>query len=197
VFQLATIDAETGAPRVRTLVFRGFLSGSGDDRPMMLATTDIRSGKVRDLAQRADVEVCWWVEARQEQFRMAGRGWVVGPGADGRGVPGLEVDWEEKRKEVFNSMSPWMRASWCVPVAPGTRVEGGYEATKAWRGRLAGLGEDVGEEERRDVEVAFGNFGIVVVEPVEVDYLELGVDPNRRTVFRREEKGWVEEEVVA
>ena len=53
------------------------------------------------------------------------------------------------------------------------------------------------ERRKRDVEAAFANFGLVVIEPVEVDFLELGVEPNRRTVFRHEEgKGWVEEELV-
>ena len=82
-------------------------------------------------------------------------------------------------------------------VAPGERVVGGYEATKVWRATLAGLSEDgIGEEEKRDVEAAFANFGLVVIEPVEVDFLEPGVELNRRTVFRHEGKGWVEEEVV-
>ena len=198
VFQLATIDAHSGVPRVRTLVFRGL---EGEERPMILATTDIRSGKVQDMAQKADVEACWWVEGRQEQFRMTGRGWVVGPDARTHvDVPGLALDWDKKRREMFNSMSARMRASWCVPVAPGEKVVGGYEATKGWRTTLAGLGEEferIGEEEKRDVEVAFANFGLVVIEPIEVDFLELGVEPNRRTVSRHEEgKGWVEEEVV-
>ena len=193
----ATIDAHLGVPRVRTLVFRGL---EGDEKPVILATTrtDVRSGKVRDMAQRADVEVCWWVEEQQEQFLVMGRGWVVGFDARTHvDVPGLALDSDEKR-EMFNSMSARMRANWCVPIAPGEKIVGGYEATKGWNATLAGLGEEgIGEEEKGDVEAAFANFGLLVIEPVEVDFLELGVEPNRRTVFRHEEgKGWVEERVV-
>jgi pyridoxamine 5'-phosphate oxidase len=97
---------------------------------------------------------------------------------------------------MFDTMSAHMRASWCAPV-PGSVIEGGYEASYGWRKTLPKLGEAVGEEEERDLGVALGNFALVVIEPVEVDHVELGVLPYRRTTFKIDGEGrWFEEAVV-
>lgn len=46
-----------------------------------------------------------------------------------------------------------------------------------------------GEEgyDAKDYEEALGNFALLLIDPIEVDYVELGVMPNRRTKFVRQE----------
>lgn len=202
-------------------------------RPLLLTSTDARTPKVRQLAQNARVEIAWWIPGIQEQFRIAGRAYVlpspefgtdtvvppVGEVLAGEkaqmelGVrklegdfPGAELggegfDWEGKRVEVFDTMSGHMKASWVRPV-PGTPLPGGYAAAKEWPESLPKLSEveegDGGEESKRLLKDALKNFALVVIDPMEVDYVELGVMPNQRTNFRLDKSNgeWVEEIVV-
>ena len=49
-------------------------------------------------------------------------------------------------------------------------------------------------------QIALGNFAMVIFEPTQVDWVQLGEHPNRRTLFtRKDEQGgthWVEEILV-
>ena len=81
--QLASVD-ESGLPRVRTVVFRGFAPDG-----CLKIITDARSQKVQ---QSKHVEVCWWFSQSSEQYRFAGELAYVGadyPDADrvALGVP--------------------------------------------------------------------------------------------------------------
>ena len=106
----------------------------------------------------------------------------------------VNYDWEQKRKEVFNSMSGHMRAAWARPI-PGSDLP---SDNNNWPETLPGLDDDETQANKQtEVAYAFKNFALVVIEPEEVDYVELGVMPNRRTVFRYTEKEeWVETAVV-
>ena len=105
------------------------------------------------------------------------------------------IDWESKRSQVFDSMSGHMKASWCRPT-PGSKLEGGYEEAKKWPQKLPRLGEAETEEDKKNLEIALGNFALVLIDPFEVDFVELGVNPNQRTKFTRDGENWVEEIVV-
>lgn len=105
------------------------------------------------------------------------------------------IDWESKRREVFDSMSGHMKASWCRPP-PGGKLEGGYEEAKKWPQQLPKLGEADNEEDKTNLEIALGNFALVVIDPLEVDFVELGVVPNQRTKFTRDNEEWTEEILV-
>ena len=105
-------------------------------------------------------------------------------------------DWEAKRLQVFRSLSGKMRATWCRPV-PGTRLEGGQEEAKRWPVSIEEPQEGATEEEKSNWEMALHNFALVVIDPAEVDFVELGVIPNQRTKFTRSKEGsWGEEELV-
>ncbi|KAI6154124.1 pyridoxamine 5'-phosphate oxidase-domain-containing protein [Pisolithus tinctorius] len=41
------------------------------------------------------------------------------------------------------------------------------------------------EEEKRNVERALENFALVIIEPLGVDFVELGTRPEKRTMYRR------------
>ncbi|TDL20916.1 hypothetical protein BD410DRAFT_790265 [Rickenella mellea] len=221
VYQLATISSNSTlslAPHVRTHVHRGFLSPLTPAQPLLLTTTDIRTPKAADIASTPAVAIAWWVAGTQEQFRISGTAHILpsleaassgGPGSTiakklrdefpGERLAGKECDWDGKRKEIFDSLSSHMRASWARPV-PGTPLPGGYAAAKEWPETLPGLsdvdGGTVTGTVAEQAKGAFRNFALVVVEPTEVDYVELGIIPNQRTKFRREGDGWVKEIVV-
>jgi len=52
------------------------------------------------------------------------------------------------------------------------------------------------EEDKKNLEIALRNFALIVIDPFEVDFVELGVDPNQRTKFTRDGEQWMEEIVV-
>lgn len=96
------------------------------------------------------------------------------------------VDWEQTRRDTFNALSSGMRASWCRPI-PGSPLKGGYDEGLEWPRTVPKLGEasEIGEEPGRSLE-AFSNFALLIIEPLRVDYLELGTVPERRTIYARE-----------
>ena len=107
------------------------------------------------------------------------------------GGSGGKYDWEQKRRELFDAMSPYMRASWCRPP-PGSPISS-YDDAKAWPKTVAKLGEAKTDEEKQNQAKALENFALVLIEPVDVDWVQLGVDPDRRTRFQREDKGGIVE----
>ncbi|KAK7464365.1 hypothetical protein VKT23_006532 [Stygiomarasmius scandens] len=219
VIQLATIDANSTGPipKVRSLIFRSFLTPSGSaSQPLLLSSTDIRTQKVQQLNTNHKLELAWWIEGTQEQFRVSGIGCVVparedesyeiferfvqstrsGTSTSSGGLAALvreNFDWEKKRVEVFKTMSSHMKASWCRPV-PGSPLIGGEDEAKKWPKTVEEPKDGDGDEEnRRNWETALRNFALVLVDPTEVDYVELGVIPNKRTKFWRTEEGQWEE----
>ncbi|KAF5346163.1 hypothetical protein D9758_009968 [Tetrapyrgos nigripes] len=251
VIQLATIENHSQGihiPKVRSCIFRSFLEPSSSPaHPLILSSTDIRSPKVQQIFTNPKVELAWWIEGAQEQFRVSGIGCIVpappstsattsafaSTGTDGTpdqedhhldrsslyasfeqfvqstrsgtetstgGLASLvreNFDWEKKRVEVFKTMSAYMKASWCRPV-PGSPLQGGEDEAKKWPEKVEEPAEgDGNEENRRNWETALRNFALLLVDPIEVDYVELGVVPNRRTKFWRTEEGkWEEMAVV-
>jgi len=217
VIQLATVDSysSTGPiPHVRSHIFRDFLSAkSTPSLPLLLTTTDIRTPKISQIIQNPNVEVAWWIDGTQEQYRIAGLAHIVSApdhtlhsnfaNTVSTGSPALAAlqregfDWEAKRKDVFNSMNGSMKATWCRPP-PGSRLHGGAEEAAKWPETLPKLGEAEGEDEENNLKMAFRNFALVVIHPMEVDYVELGKMPNQRTRFtlRAREERWSEESIV-
>ncbi|KAG9313872.1 pyridoxamine 5'-phosphate oxidase-domain-containing protein [Chiua virens] len=209
LMQLATLDPSTNIPRVRSLIQRDFITVYAlPALPLILSTTDIRTPKVPQLTTQPRVEVVFWTPTTMEQFRVVGRVSVVpAPRYAGAYPPRVGIvydalerggfDWEAKRVTSFDAMSGRMKASWCRPV-PGTPLKSEDEM-KEWPETLPNVGKGESDEERRNLEMALGNFALVVVEPFEVDYVELGVQPDRRRVFRRDwedERGEFRETLV-
>jgi len=89
-----------------------------------------------------------------------------------------------------------MKASWCRPI-PGTRLEGGYDEAKKWPERVQEPKEGDDEQVKKNWDMALDNFAVVLIDPDEVDFVELGVMPNRRTRFWRNSDGsWDSEALV-
>ncbi|KAF9487638.1 hypothetical protein BDN71DRAFT_1458347 [Pleurotus eryngii] len=279
VIQISTVSTGGVArPHVRSHIFRSFLTPKSlPSLPVLLSSTDARSPKVAQILANPLVEVAWWIEGAQEQFRIFGKASLVPspdftPNADDDVVQsdgesfyakcmksgvlstadtiqgdrmkiGLNLaydslskepgfDWEAKRVELFKTMSAHMKASWCRPT-PGTKLPGGYDDAKKWPERVeepefgdpeVPHGQSIVErltltnnhlspphhhplyidyeQKSKDWITALRNFSLVVIEPLDIDHVELGVVPNRRTHYWRGAEGekkyvqWKEEAVT-
>ena len=165
-------------------------------------------------------ELAWWDEKTQRQYRVTADVYLVpklehplrsnfehvlSRSQDGTGLALFkDEDWESQRLQMFKSMSAHMKASWCRPV-PGSPLKGGQDEAKNWPEVV----EDPSEHEDlprekydkllRNWKKALSNFALVVIDPIEVDLVELGVVPNRRTLFFKASGNhglWREEELV-
>jgi len=204
VIQLAT--TAKSVPQVRSCIIRELISPDGNKHlPILLTTTDIRTPKVEQILANDTAQINWWIEPTQDQFRLTGKVSIFpdpankafhsGGNVGFKTLPG-GFDWGAKRVQVFDSLSDHMRASWCRPT-PGSRMEGGYDEAKKWPKSVPTTTGATNEEEKKLVEVALGNFALVLIEPTFVDWVQMGVVPNQRTFFTRGDDGsWIETIVV-
>nr|VWP00919.1 Ammonium transporter [Ganoderma boninense] len=207
IYQVATVDAN-GHPRVRSQVHRGFMEPDGHpELPLLVTSTDARTPKVAQVRSNQRVELAWWMEGTRDQFRISGFVHIVpSPAKDGPTSIPVEAttlksleesgfDFEAKRKETFDLMNTGMRASWCVPLAPGTVISS-YEEQKAWPSDVPLERDAQTDGERKNIEVSFSNFALMLVEPVQVDWVSLGVMPYSRVGFKRDGDKWIEQQLV-
>lgn len=119
-FSLATLSSLT-PPSIsnRSLIFRSFI----DDSYSLVATTDLRSPKVRELREVSNsASICWWMPTPNVQFRIKG---------SIRVIPSDEKEWDSKRKETWEKMSGHLRATFARPNAPGSPMDD-YDQGKDW-----------------------------------------------------------------
>lgn len=103
----------------RSLIFRSFI----DDSHSLVATTDLRSPKVRELREVSNsASICWWMPTPNVQFRIKGTIRVI---------PSNEKEWDVKREETWEKMSGHLRATFARPNAPGSPM-GDYDQGKDW-----------------------------------------------------------------
>jgi pyridoxamine 5'-phosphate oxidase len=221
VIQIATLETlnifNQVVPRVRSQIFRSFLEDKANPGlPLLLSSTDVRTPKVSQLLADPRAEVVWWMEGTREQYRLASSIYLIpapstplyaqctaafadaAPESAMHGFRGH--DWEETRRGTFTAMSPGMRATWLRP-APGSVLEGGQKEAESWHKSLdePDPAKEGYEEAKRLWDTALSHFTLVVIDPLEVDMVELGVVPNRRTLFKKKEGApgvWEELELV-
>jgi len=125
--QIATVDAD-GAPRCRTVVFRGFQSLEGTPVQAMRMITDARSEKVGHVQRSPACELVWWFPASSEQYRVAGELQLVGPDASGELQGARQEQWQklsDPAREQFWWPSPGIDYSGQPTVPKGGRGENG------------------------------------------------------------------------
>ena len=96
--QLATV-ARDGTPRIRTLVFRNWVTDNQFD-----LFSDERSDKFHELTNRPDVELCWMLIKARQQFRLRGCVKLF------TGEDSLEL-----RQKSWMQISPQGRSVWAWP----------------------------------------------------------------------------------
>ena len=166
--QLATIDLEQ-RPRNRTVVFRGFLENSDRFQDCLKIVTDARSQKIEQLAANPWAEISWYFTKTRSQFRILGKLLLIDSASD------LEL--QQLRLEAWQALSEPARVqfTWANPREP--RVE-------------------FLEVSPPDPMQPLTSFCLLLLQPIEVDRLELRGTPQNRWIYLRDEQGnWTEQEV--
>jgi len=182
---------------------------------LLISTTDVRTPKVTQIISHPDIELVWWIASTQQQYRIAGKAHIIpspnhplyraftdtlqseklGHGSGLAVINSEKFDWEVKRLEIWSKLSSHMKASWARP-APGSPMESPDDAKK-WPPTVEEPKEGDSGETRKNWEYALGNFALVVIDPYEVDFVNMGVVPNTRTKYTRKSEGkWASVAVV-
>lgn len=166
--QLATVK-ENGRPANRTVVFRGFL----EDTNQLKFITDARSDKVDQIQQQPWAEICWYFPNTREQFRISGSLTLVG---DNESQPILQP----ARANMWQKLSDAARLqfAWPHPSQPRVDEPAAFEPAPP------------------DPSQPVANFCLLLLDPVQVDHLELRGEPqNRRIYSRDEQQEWCSQEI--
>jgi len=107
---------------------------------------------------------------------------------------GPNVEWEHERLNAYDALSGDLRASFCRPV-PGSTLENPEDAKK-WPSELPKRAEVANDTEKEQVDEALKNCAILLLEPREVDVLELAPVPKLRTKYVTVDECWTEESLV-
>lgn len=165
--QLATVR-ENGLPANRTVVFRGFL----EDTNQLKFITDIRSAKAEQIPKQPAAEICWYFPNTREQFRISGKLILVTANSHG--------DLQPARIKMWQELSDAARLQFAWPDPGKTRVKTPEAFTPAAPDNI------------EPVE----NFCLLLLEPTEVDHLELRGEPQNRTFYQLDEnQNWYDQEV--
>ncbi|MEH2296500.1 Npun_F5749 family FMN-dependent PPOX-type flavoprotein [Nostoc sp.] len=166
--QLATVQAN-GRPANRTLVFRGFL----EDTNQLKFITDARSAKGDQIQQQPWAEVCWYFPNTREQFRFTGCLTLVS-GDDS------DQDLQPARISMWQELSDAARLQFAWPHPGKPRVE----TPEAFAPPAPNPVQPV------------PNFCLLLLDPVQVDHLELRGQPQNRKFYRRDQnQEWFCEEI--
>lgn len=167
-FQLATVRLD-GHPANRTVVFRGFL----EDTNQLKIITDSRSQKADQINQHSWGEACWYFPNTREQFRFMGQLILVG---SDRTEPALK----NARQTTWQDLSDSARLQFAWPHSGKARTEN----KEAFSPPLP------------DPEQPPPNFCLLLLEPVQVDHLQLRGDPQNRWLYHKNDSDeWFKEAV--
>ncbi len=159
--QLATVRAN-GHPANRTVVFRGFLA----DTNQLKFVTDARSDKIDQIQQQPWAEACWYFPNTREQFRISGYLTLVG---SDESHPHLQP----ARKTTWQELSDAARLQFAWPH-PGKDKED----------------QAAFNPPPPDPQKPIANFCLLLLEPTQVDHLELRGEPQNRYLYRLEDQEW-------
>ncbi|BAY27067.1 pyridoxamine 5'-phosphate oxidase-related FMN-binding protein [Calothrix sp. NIES-2100] len=162
--QLATVRVN-GLPANRTIVFRGFLPETNQ----LKFITDSRSEKAEQIQHQPWGEVCWYFPKTREQFRING-GLTLVESDDS------QPDLASARISTWQELSDAARLqfNWPHPGKPRNKNE------------QAAFSPPPPDRDRPLV-----NFCLLLLEPLQVDHLELRGEPqNRIFYYRDDQKAW-------
>ncbi|WP_414528571.1 Npun_F5749 family FMN-dependent PPOX-type flavoprotein [Nodularia chucula] len=166
--QLATV-AENNRPANRTVVFRGFL----EDSNQLKFITDARSHKVDQIQKQPWAEICWYFPKTREQFRISGcLTLIAGDDSDPSLQPARTKTWQEL------SDAARLQFAWPHPSQPRVNEPGAFAPSAPNSAQ------------------PLPTFCLLLLEPLEIDHLELRGEPqNRRLYSVNEQQEWVSQEI--
>lgn len=159
--QLATIRPD-GRPANRTVVFRGFL----DDTNQLRIVTDARSEKATQIEANPWAEVCWYFPNTREQFRLSGQLLLIREThSDQELLQARQRSWQEL------SDAARIQFAWAYPGKP--RDDNGFNPSPP------------------DPSMPLSHFCLLLLNPIQVDHLELRGEPQNRYIYQfHETNGW-------
>uniref|UniRef100_A0A7S0ZKL5 Pyridoxamine 5'-phosphate oxidase Alr4036 family FMN-binding domain-containing protein n=1 Tax=Timspurckia oligopyrenoides TaxID=708627 RepID=A0A7S0ZKL5_9RHOD len=189
--QFATV--ENGLPKVRTIVFRGFLnprssntkSGSDSDSSAvndnenladgLVFCTDTRSRKVAALADNNKAEVAWYLPTTRDQFRISGDVSLIGGSGDVFNTVPERFKYRiqelmNERIGLWKRMNPPARAQFYWPGNPGEVLH------PAWPGELSEkIAATAGDKDSDSDEnpTIPDSFLLLILWPTSIDWLNL------------------------
>jgi PPOX class probable FMN-dependent enzyme len=163
--QLATVRPD-GRPANRTLVFRGFW---GDTNQLQFVT-DARSAKPQQITRQPWAEVCWYFPTTREQFRLLGQLQLIDQAE--------QTEAQSARQSAWQALSDSARSqfAWGEPRAP--------------RGDAASFSPPQPSQTE-----PLPQFCLLLLDPVEVDHLELRGEPQNRRIYELRSGEWCDLDV--
>ena len=166
--QLATVRANN-RPANRTVVFRGFLEGSNQ----LKFITDVRTEKADQIQQQPWAEICWYFPNTREQFRIAGCLTLVG-------CDNSDSTLDKARISTWQELSDAARLqfAWADPGKPRVEDPAAFNPPAP------------------DPTQPLANFCLLLLDPTQVDHLELKGDPQNRYLYcLDEQQHWSSQEI--
>lgn len=151
--QLATVRPD-GSPANRTVVFRGFL----EETNQLQFVTDARSQKVANLDHHPWGEACWYFPHTREQFRLSGLLTLVSETHP-------DPDLQQARQRSWQALSDAARTQFTWPHPGQPRNADGFNALLP------------------DPATPLSHFCLLLLQPHQVDHLELRGDPQNRYLY--------------
>ncbi|MBD1905736.1 MULTISPECIES: Npun_F5749 family FMN-dependent PPOX-type flavoprotein [Cyanophyceae] len=164
--QLATVRAD-GRPANRTVVFRGFLP----DTNQLKFVIDSRSQKPEQIDHQPWGEACWYFTNTREQFRLAGTLTLV---QQEHPNPALQ----QARQTTWKDLSDAARVQFAWPAPRETRADAVTFSPPP-----------------PDSAQPLANFCLLLLEPVQVDHLELRGEPQNRWLYSLDSQTWTTQAV--
>jgi pyridoxamine 5'-phosphate oxidase len=160
-FQLATAR-EDGRPANRTVVFRGFLPDSNQ----LMTISDRRTQKISQIRQTPWAEICWYFPKTREQFRLSGSLGFVDQSD-------TNLQRQQAYNQIWQDLSDAARAQFYGPP-PGQPYDPAVAIQEF------PISQDKPAE----------NFLLLLFEPVEVDHLDLRLNPHIRHLYQFNQDQW-------
>jgi len=151
--QLATVRVD-GRPANRTVVFRGFLDGANQ----LQLITDDRSEKIAQIEHQPWGEICWYFPTTREQFRLTGKLSLISTDCPNENLV-------QAREQLWQSLSDQARIQFAWPNPGQSRSEDGFAPIAP------------------DAIKPLSNFRLLLLEPTQVDHLELRGNPQNRYLY--------------
>ncbi|MEO0947881.1 MAG: Npun_F5749 family FMN-dependent PPOX-type flavoprotein [Cyanobacteria bacterium J06641_5] len=161
-FQLATV-APDGKPRNRTVVFRGFSNRC--DR--LRIVTDTRSDKIAQLNHQPWGEACWYFAKTREQFRLAGPLLAVTNVTQEAAAEVPDPELLRERIQVWQALSENARLQFAWPQPRDNRITDPAAFAPP----------------SPDPATPPETFGLLLLEPQQVDRLALKGNPQDRWLY--------------
>ena len=153
-------------PANRTVVFRGFLEPTNQ----LKFITDSRSQKIEQIHHNNWAEACWYFPNTREQFRLLGQLTLISE---------TDTLLKTARQATWHDLSDAAKSQFYWP-----------ESRQPKSDSTAFLPPEMISREPPS------NFYLLLLEPQEVDHLELKGEPQNRTIYSyNSEQGWLQESV--